>query len=318
MDKISRRGVLGASGGVLAAGAVAAAGRFAPTAGAAARPQAGSGSSGVRFRWLGNNAWEIRFGTTTILTDPWLTRFHTGTYTPSGADPRTPLTVDPDKIDPYIDRADLILVGHGHYDHITDIPYIARKTKATVAGTESHVNMLRALGAPEDQMSVVRGGEYMQFDDYTVEVFPSLHSMTGDRRQIPFPGTRPGPPPPRPTTIADLVEGETLAYQITAPSGFRILALSTANFDERAVQGLRPDLAIVATGGSTVHDYAARLMRALGNPDWVLPTHWDDFDYPLSQPAKDWGALATTRDAIQKASPRTRFITVDHLKTFTP
>lgn len=101
----------------------------------------------MHLRWLGNNAWQISFGTTTILIEPWLTRFKTGTYTPEGIRDDTSLTVDPTRIDPYIGHADVVLVSHGHYDHMTDVPYIAGRTGATVLGTESHHNMLRARGA---------------------------------------------------------------------------------------------------------------------------------------------------------------------------
>ncbi|MFC6021042.1 MBL fold metallo-hydrolase [Plantactinospora solaniradicis] len=320
---LTRRGLLGASTAVATAAIAGGAARpanAAPTGSrAAARRWTGAaGSSGVRLRWLGNNAWEITFGTTTILIDPWLTRFKTGTYTPEGIRDDTPLTVDPAKIDPHVSRANLILVCHGHYDHMSDVPYIAARTGATVLGTESHHNMLRALGTPPSQFCTVRGGEYLQYDGYTVEVFQSLHSMTGPSKQVPYPGTRPGTLPPRPQTVADLVEGETLAYQITVGERFRILVLSTANFVERELAGLRPDVAIVAAGGGTVHDYVGRLMRTLDYPTWVLPSHWDDFDYPLDQPAIDWGGLQPLRDAVKTASPNTKFVKLDHLQTFTP
>jgi hypothetical protein len=59
-------------------------------------------------------------------------------------------------------------------------------------------------------------------------------------------------------------------------------------------------------------------MRALDYPTWVLPTHWDDFDLPLDQPAKDFGALQPLRAAVAAASPTTTFIQLDHLQTFTP
>src|SRR6185436_13788947 len=95
------------------------------TASAAPAWRGAPGTSGVRLRWLGNNAWENTFGTTTILVDPWLTRYLTGTYSPAGIRLDTRLSVDPSKIDPYVSRADVILVGHGHYDHMTDVPYIA-------------------------------------------------------------------------------------------------------------------------------------------------------------------------------------------------
>jgi L-ascorbate metabolism protein UlaG (beta-lactamase superfamily) len=294
-----------------------------PNAFASPRRWSGTpGSSGVTLRWLGNNAWDITFGSITILIDPWVTRFPTGTYT-TGTRPDTPLVIDAPTVDRYISRASLILVCHGHFDHMADVPYVALKTRAAVLGTDSHLNMLRALDTPEAQLTSVRGGEYLQYDGFTVEVFESLHSLTGatgPRKQVPFPGTRPLPIPEseRPRTVADLVEGGTLAYQITIAERFRILVLSTANYVERELSGLRPDLAIVAVGGGSIHDYVGRLMRTLGKPTWVLPTHWDDFDLPLSAPARDFGALQPFRTAVATASPHTTFVTLDHLETFTP
>jgi L-ascorbate metabolism protein UlaG (beta-lactamase superfamily) len=330
-ERFHRRALLGgalAGAGTLA-GAGALAGCDARDAGdagdatAATQPWRGApGTSGVTLRWLGNNAWEISFGATTILIDPWVTRFPTGAYGPTGARPDTPLVIDHAIVDRYLPRATLILVCHGHFDHLADVPYVAQRTGAAVLGTETHLNLLRALDTPPAQLTHVSGGEFLQYDGFTVEVFRSLHSLTGNagaRKQVPFPGTRPGPTPPRPSTIADLVEGGTLAYQITIGERFRILALSTANFSENELRGLRPDLAIVATGGGSVPDYAGRLMRTLGRPRWVLPTHWDDFDFPLSEPAHELGtSVATLRDAVAAASPHTTFQRLDHDATFTP
>jgi L-ascorbate metabolism protein UlaG (beta-lactamase superfamily) len=282
-----------------------------------------AGASGITLRWLGNNAWEITFGGKTILIDPWVTRFPTGTYT-GGTRPDTRLFTDKALVDRYITRADLILIGHGHFDHIADVPYVATKTGAGVLGTETHVNLLQKMGAPPAQLGVVSGGEHLQYDGFTVEVFASLHSLTGvdttKNKQVPFPGTRPGPLRKinEPLTVADLVEGGTLAYQVTIDDEFQILALSTANFIERELTGLHPDVAIVAAGGRSVHDYVGRLMRTLNRPTWVVPTHWDDFDVPLDQPAKDFGALQPLRAAVVAASPNTTFVQLDHLQTFTP
>lgn len=330
-DTVNRRRLL--AGSAAAGAAALALGAAVPAASADRIPdgsrqpksrfQGKAGTSGITLRWLGNNAWKITFGTKTILIDPWVTRFPTGTYA-GGTRAGTRLFTDKTLVDRYITGADLILVGHGHFDHIADVPYVATKTGAGVLGTETHVNLLQKMGAPPAQLGVVSGGEHLQYDGFTVEVFASLHSLTGvdttKNKQVPFPGTRPGPllKIHEPRTVADLVEGGTLAYQITIADKFRILALSTANFIERELTGLQPDLAIVAAGGRSVHDYVGRLMRALNQPTWVVPTHWDDFDLPLDEPAKDFGALHPLRAAVAAASPTTTFVQLDHLQTFTP
>jgi L-ascorbate metabolism protein UlaG (beta-lactamase superfamily) len=69
---------------------------------------------------------------------------------------------------------------------MADIPYIAKRTGAQVIGSETHANVLRASGVAEGKIVQVKGGEHMQFDGYTIEVFPGLHSM-GRPRSTPFP-----------------------------------------------------------------------------------------------------------------------------------
>jgi L-ascorbate metabolism protein UlaG (beta-lactamase superfamily) len=312
--EVSRRRLLTTSAAVIGAAGLPACAAGGPSPSASSTPT--HSGSGVTLRWLGNNAWDIRFGSTAILVDPWLTRFKTGTYTPTGTRPDTPLTTNPAKIDPHLSAAGLILVCHGHYDHIADVPYVAEKTGAKVLGTESHLNMLRASGVPDGQLTTVSGGTRLDQPGYAIEVFHSLHSLTGSPPQVPFPGTRTGAVPPTPRTVSDLVEGGTLAYQITIGGSFRILVLSSGNFDEAALTGLHPDLAIIAAGGAP--DYPGRLMSKIGNPTWVLPTHWDDFDYPLDEPAHDWGGLQALHEAVVAASPNTRFVKMEHLQTFTP
>jgi L-ascorbate metabolism protein UlaG (beta-lactamase superfamily) len=306
---LSRRGLFGAS----AAAASILAG--APVASAA--PVA----SQMTLRWWGNNGWEIRVGAKTILIDPWLTRFKTGTYTTAGADPRTPLSVNRALIDGHLDsgslRADHILVTHGHYDHLTDVPYLAKRTGATVFGTETHLSLMAALGAPEDQLAIATGGEDLTFDGYSIRILRSLHSATGDRARVPFPGSRPLSRRDRPRVIEDLVEGGTLAYQVTG-GGASVLNFGGSNYVESELAGLRPDVVLLPVGGAKVTQYVPRLLRTLGYPRQVAATHWDDFDLPLGQAHDPNGGLEKLRAAVAAASPGSEFVVLDHLGSFTP
>jgi L-ascorbate metabolism protein UlaG (beta-lactamase superfamily) len=284
----------------------------------------GPGSSGVSFRWFGTNGWEISFQNKKILIDPWFGRFPTGFFT-GNFDPTTPLVVHQDLIDQHITTADQILIGHGHWDHLTDIPTIAQQTGAMVIGSETHANLLRATGkVAEDKIVIVEGGEVMQFDGYTIEVFPSLHSL-GSTKKFAVPGHLLSVPPV-PTTVGDLPEGDSLIYLITLEDGFTIFLMSSANFVEQAIAGIRPDVALIASIFFTeIHDYTQRLLDAIGKPGLILPTHWDNFERPFADGPHDLsdvfaqaGSLDFWINQAKTVSPHSRFVVLDFFESFTP
>jgi L-ascorbate metabolism protein UlaG (beta-lactamase superfamily) len=268
----------------------------------------------VRLRWLGTNAWEFTTDMATVLIDPWVSRFPTGAYTSEGADPETDIEVHEDVVDEHLPKADTILVTHGHWDHIADVPYLAKQTGATVLGTETHLNLLRAMEAPEAQLSQLVGGELYQFDGYTVEVFRSSHSASGEHKQILFGGTRPGSVPKRPKKIKDLVEGGSLTYLLDF-GGVSFFNAGSASFHEPEIAGIRPTAVFVQPGGKHTPEYVERLLEATGFPPYVIATHWDDFDKPLTEPAVAGGDVEALRERVAAASPDSEFLLIDHLES---
>jgi hypothetical protein len=59
------------------------------------------------------------------------------------------------------------------------------------------------------------------------------------------------------------------------------------NYIEPEIEGLRPDVALIGAMPERreIHDYTSRLLKAIGYPHMVLPTHWDRFNvtYDVSQ-----------------------------------
>jgi L-ascorbate metabolism protein UlaG (beta-lactamase superfamily) len=283
----------------------------------------GPGSAGVSFKWFGTDGWEITFGNKTILVDPWLSRFDSGFFT-GKFNPNATLPLDEALIGQHVKKADHILIGHGHWDHMADVPYIAKKTNAMVIGSETHANVMRAAGVPEGKIVQVKGGEYMQFDGYTIEVFPGIHSM-GPTKKHAVPGHL-YHVPSAPTKIGDLPEGDSLIYMITIGGKFGIFLMSTANYNERAIAGLKPDVALIASIFSNqIHDFTPRLLRALNYPKIILPTHWDNFEAPFSQPPRDlrdtFGDPANldlwVKD-VKQLSPKSQVVTMKYFESFAP
>jgi L-ascorbate metabolism protein UlaG (beta-lactamase superfamily) len=285
---MGRRGFLrgAAASGALAPllGSTAAA---AGPAAAAPRPRSGQGPS---FRWLGVSGWRIDLPERSVLVDPYLSRFDTGLFDPDrDFDSRTRLTVDTAVVDEHtgdIGRDGLILVTHAHWDHFADVPHIAATTGARVVGTLTTSLLAQAMTVPAGQTSPVRGGEVLDFGDCVVEVVPSLHSRNANH-SLAFPGVR-VQVPAAPATIADLPEGDTLAFQVTPVSGPSAFFMGGSDFVERAVTGLAPDVAMVALPStSSTHDYVPRLLEALDRPGIVVPVHWDHFERELANPPVD-------------------------------
>ncbi len=252
--------------------------------------------SPVALTYLGVAGWQIEAGGNVLLADPYLSR-------PSD---RTALLVpDADAIAAHTPaRADLVFVGHSHYDHLLDAPAVALRTGAQLLGSVSTTRVGHASGIADDHLITVKGGEDFEMDGYSIRAIPSLHAALDDKHTF---GGVIEPDPRLPMTAEHYQEGGTLAYLVRI-AGREILVLDTANFIERELTGLRPDIAIIAPGlRQQVHDYTCRLLHALGDPAIVIATHFDDWIKPAADapPSPDLTAFA---DEVHRCAPSTRLI----------
>lgn len=241
------------------------------------------------FAWLGTSGWKVRTPTTTVLLDPYVTRFDTG-LAAGKFDASTRLRVDPRALDSALGApgtpdgaVDSILVTHTHWDHFADVPHLARTRGATVFTTLTGYHLALAMGVQQKQLAVVRGGEELHLGDLVLRVVPALHSRSANGGLL-FPGVH-TQVPAKPRTIADLPEGDTLSYLLRSPQGRSVLLLGGSDYDDRALRGLRVDtVALPVPSTDVTADYAGRLMAALDNPGQVVLVHWDDFESPLTNP----------------------------------
>ncbi|MBM3139401.1 MAG: MBL fold metallo-hydrolase [Chloroflexi bacterium] len=117
----------------------------------------------VTLDWLGCATFRLTAGDLVIFLDAYIDRVSSA--------PLVGLTAAE------VTRADYVLVGHSHFDHIAGAEVIAPRTGAKVIGSNETARVLREAGVAEGQLLAAQGGERFRLSpEVTVRVFPSLHS----------------------------------------------------------------------------------------------------------------------------------------------
>ncbi|MEX1253709.1 MAG: MBL fold metallo-hydrolase [Dehalococcoidia bacterium] len=118
----------------------------------------------ITLDWLGTATFRLTIDDLVVFLDAYIDR--------SPAAPPVGLTAAE------VDRADFILVGHSHFDHLAGAEVIARNTGATIIASNESCRVMRECGVPaREQLRPSQGGERHRLaDGVTVRVFPSLHA----------------------------------------------------------------------------------------------------------------------------------------------
>jgi L-ascorbate metabolism protein UlaG (beta-lactamase superfamily) len=204
----------------------------------------------TRVRWLGHACLLIESDGKRVLIDPFLTG------NPMAA-------AGPDEVE-----ADVILVSHGHEDHLGDTVAIARRTGATVVTNYELSNWLKDQGLTRLHGMQHGGG---------CQVAPAIHV----KLTVAFHGS---------TLPGGGYGGNPCGFLITFQDGTRIY--------DAADTGLFGDMSLIGEGGLDlailpIGDYytmgpedAIRAVKLL-RPRAVLPIHYNTFP-PIRQDARAW------------------------------
>lgn len=231
----------------------------------------------VRLRYLGTAGFVVEGDGHTLVLDPFVTR----------PDLREtlfmPLLPDERRIARLIPRADDVLIGHAHHDHILDAPCLCQQTGARFIGSPDACNVARAAGLDASQIVETRGRETIEAGPATVRGLPSEHGRVYFNR-VSLPGDIPKPPP-WPARVTDLRHGLVLNWHVEL-AGVRIVHIDTAEFFADEMEGLRADvLCLCAIGRKYRPNYVAEAVSLL-QPKIVVACHWDWFFTPYEAEPK--------------------------------
>jgi L-ascorbate metabolism protein UlaG (beta-lactamase superfamily) len=233
---------------------------------------ADSARAETEVQWFGQSALKITTpGGKVILIDPFITK-----------NPKTP---DELKDLAKLGKVDLILVTHGHGDHVGDTIEIAKATGAKVAMNADMGSTFLALGLlPKDQViRFNKSGPIMPLGpEVTVSMVHAEHSST-IRHKDPESGKETVHPGGEPAGfIIAMAEGPTIYH-----------AGDTGVFGDMAfiADYYKPDVAFLPIGGHFTMDpaHAAYAVKTLLKTPTVVPFHYGTFA-PLKGTPDDFKA----------------------------
>ncbi|MBT8081552.1 MAG: MBL fold metallo-hydrolase [Gammaproteobacteria bacterium] len=240
---------------------------------------------GLAATWLGVTTVLVDDGETQILIDGFFSR-------PSLAEGLLRRPVDNDAatinyaLHEYgIRRLAAVIPVHSHFDHAMDIGAVARRSKASVLGTESTANIARGAGVPEDQV-IVADGETYEFGQFSVRLVPTRHGPIGWRGSVPLDGTI-DEPLTLPAPLQSMRLGAALSIVIEHPQG-TILVQGSSGFVAGALEGVQADLVLLCSYGLSslgrdyAQDYWQEMVTTTG-ASAVMPMHFDDFTRPFGE-----------------------------------
>jgi L-ascorbate metabolism protein UlaG (beta-lactamase superfamily) len=200
-------------------------------------------------------------------------------------------------------KVDLILVTHGHGDHVGDLQELARSSGATVvANWEMGLNMISLGMLDADKVIAMnKGGTVTPIGrDIKIHMVPAEHSSAFDLETMGI-EREPGSP-------GQLFTGAAVGYVVELENGFKIYhSGDTAVFGDMALinRFYAPDLALVSIGGHFTMDPegAAYAVRELIKPKQVIPIHYGTFPVINRTPAEFKKALGNSPIKVLDVAP---------------
>ncbi len=114
----------------------------------------------VSFTWVGHGTWKARSARAKeVLIDPWVM-----------GNPAAPETLKT------VDKCDLMLISHGHFDHIHDAVEIARRTKPTIVTNHEIGVWLQSKGIDGEKIVAGNQGGTIDVDGIKITLVHAEHS----------------------------------------------------------------------------------------------------------------------------------------------
>jgi L-ascorbate metabolism protein UlaG (beta-lactamase superfamily) len=233
-------------------------------------------------RWMGDATILLDNGASAILIDPYFSRL--------SREQLRQRTIEPDtnRIGAALRRVGgpkllAVLATHSAFDHAMDVPIVAARTNADVAGSRSTQNIARGLAFPEDRIRTFENGEFLAYADFNIMAMATSTSATsGDSLagdiDVPL------RPPVSPRAYRT---GRSYSL-LVEHDGRRVLIVGRATYEPGSMLGIDADVVFLSIDGLAAKGerFAAEYWREVvvtTGASLVVLTQWDDHSRPLEQ-----------------------------------
>lgn len=252
----------------------------------------------LSLRWLTIACFEVRIGDFAIVIDPCI-----------GASERAPFGAE------VVEKADVVLLSHAHWDHITDIKDIMDRFHCPLlCGELSAPAMLRLVGCNPRDVYPVSANLELDFGGARirglfgrhVDQRKTLAELTEQTLRNPLVNS------PEMEACSFYGHMEYRNYLITAPSGLKVLFWGNSATPDQLdiVRQLRPDVALLQYTRQTPQELAQ--MVAAGNIKVLIPHHMD-----LFKDEEEYNPLIDVLEQeVHKVAPECLIITPERLKWY--
>jgi len=197
-----------------------------------------------------------------------------------------------------LQKVNALFASHSHYDHVIDAPIAAKLTGATFYVDSNSQKVAKAYKEPKIKTELFQDQKFIQIGKFKITPILRNHSHIRSLGLNYLPG-------PVPDTFDfnfyDYHVGDTWFYLAEHPDGKILIDQGSEPFLDK-LKNLTTDVQVVIQGIANRESDEVILKGYVGSfkPSIFIPTHFDNFVFPLNTNADVWPLPGVKLEGLMK------------------